>query len=76
MKQESEGESGVCGDAAIFDTVVRERLSDEVWLYNIQSHFLHYFNYAGIFKEHCHQIRPQFISPSFVIVLHCSSQMF
>ena len=36
-------------DAAFLGMVAREGLSDEMWLDNLQSHFLHYFKYTGIF---------------------------
>ena len=51
-------------DAAFLGMVAREGLSDEMWLDNLQSHFLHYFKYTGIFKERYYQIKLQFI-PSF-----------
>jgi len=65
-------------DAAFLGMVAREGLSDEMWLDNLQSHFLHYFNYTGIFKEHYYQIKLQFIPSfnlreSFTAVAKCNS---
>ena len=53
-------------------------LSEEMWLFNLQSHFLHYFNYTGIFKEQYYQIKLQFIplfslQQSFTAAAKCSN---
>ena len=53
IEKNEAGQQGVelsSWDAAFLGMVAREGLSDEMWLDNLQSHFLHYFNYTGIFS--------------------------